>query len=80
MVQVQQSETIIPYGRLILSRLHYESCQKNGLVRFNGSGLEIRDNYSSMLEKNSSDNPWLMFNFLRADALPDLTYVSGRVA
>ena len=49
-------------------------------VRLNGLGLEIRDNYYSMLEKNSTDNPWLMFNFLGAYALPDLTDVSGRVA
>jgi hypothetical protein len=27
----------------------------------NGSGLEIRDNYSSMLGKNSLDIPWLFF-------------------
>jgi hypothetical protein len=33
-----------------------------------------------MLEKNSPDNPWLMFNFLRADALPDLTDVSVTMA
>jgi hypothetical protein len=46
----------------------------------NGPGSEIRDNYSSMLEKNSPDSPWLMFYFLRADALPDLTDVSGRMA
>jgi hypothetical protein len=46
----------------------------------NGPGSEIRDNYSSVLEKNSPDNPWLMFYFLRADALPDLTDVSGRMA
>jgi hypothetical protein len=36
--------------------------------------------YSSMLEKNSPDNSWMMFNFSRADALPDLTDVSGRMA
>jgi hypothetical protein len=46
----------------------------------NGPGSEISDNYSSMLGKNSSDSPWLIFYFLRADALPDLTYVSGRMA
>ena len=39
----------------------------------NGPGSEIRDSYSSMLEKNSPDSPWLMFYFLRAYALPDLT-------
>jgi hypothetical protein len=39
-----------------------------------------RDNYSSMLGKNSPDSPWLMFYFLREDALPDLTDVSGRMA
>jgi hypothetical protein len=27
----------------------------------NGPGSEIRDNYSSMLGKNSPDSPWLMF-------------------
>jgi hypothetical protein len=26
----------------------------------NGPGSEIKDNYSSMLEKNSLDSPWLM--------------------
>jgi hypothetical protein len=46
----------------------------------NGIGLEIRDNYSSMLEKNSPDNPWLMFNLLREDVLPYLIDVSGRMA
>jgi hypothetical protein len=46
----------------------------------NGLGSEIRDNYSFMLEKNSPDSPWLMFYFLRADALPNLTDVSGRMA
>jgi hypothetical protein len=45
----------------------------------NGPGSEIRDNYSSMIEKNSPDSPWLMFYFLRADALPDLIDVSGRM-
>jgi hypothetical protein len=46
----------------------------------NGPGSEIRDNYSSMLEKNSLDSPWMMFYLLREDALPDLTDVSGRMA
>jgi hypothetical protein len=46
----------------------------------NGLGIEIRDIYSSMLGKNSPDSPWLMFYFLRADYLPDLTDVSGRMA
>jgi hypothetical protein len=46
----------------------------------NGPGSEIRDSYSSMLGKNSLDSPWLMFYFLRADALPDLTDVSGIMA
>jgi hypothetical protein len=46
----------------------------------NGPGSEIRDLYFSMLEKNSRDSPWLMFYFLRADALLDLTDVSGRMA
>jgi hypothetical protein len=46
----------------------------------NGLGSEIRDNYSSMLEKNSPDSPWLMFYLLREDALPDLTNVSGTMA
>jgi hypothetical protein len=32
----------------------------------NGPGSEIRDNYSSMLGKNSLDSPWLMFYFSRA--------------
>jgi hypothetical protein len=46
----------------------------------NGPGSEIRDNYSSMLEKNSPDSPWLMFYPLRVDALLDLTDVSRRMA
>ena len=46
----------------------------------NGLGSEIRDSYSSMLENNSPDSPWLMFYLLREDALPDLTNVSGRMA
>ena len=45
----------------------------------NGPGSEIRDNYFSMLEKNSPDSPWLMFYFLREDVLPDLTDMSGRM-
>jgi hypothetical protein len=44
------------------------------------SRLRNQDNYSSMLEKNSPDSPSLMFYSLRADALPDLTDVSGRMA
>jgi hypothetical protein len=46
----------------------------------NGPGSEIRDNYSSLPEKNIPYIPWLMFYILRVDALPDLTYVSGRMA
>ena len=46
----------------------------------NGPSSKIKDSYSSMLEKNSSDSSWLMFYFPRADALPDLTDVSGRMA
>jgi hypothetical protein len=46
----------------------------------NGLGSEIRDNYSSMLEKNSLDSPGMMFYLLRAYSLPDLTDVSGRMA
>jgi hypothetical protein len=46
----------------------------------NGPGLEIEDNYSYMLEMNSQDSPWMMFKFMREDALPNLTDVSGRVA
>jgi hypothetical protein len=39
-----------------------------------------QDNYSSLLEKNSPDISSLMFDFLRADALPYLIDVSGRMA
>jgi hypothetical protein len=46
----------------------------------NGPGSKIRDSYSSMLKKNSPDSPWLMIYLLRADALPDLIDVSGRMA
>jgi hypothetical protein len=46
----------------------------------NGPGLEIREKYCSMLGKNSPDSPWMMFNFPREDALPDLTDVSGIMA
>jgi hypothetical protein len=46
----------------------------------NGPASKIMDNYSSMLEKNSPNNSWLMFNFPREDAPPDLTDVSGRMA
>jgi hypothetical protein len=41
------------------------------------SRLRNQDSYSSLLEKNS---PSLMFYLLRADTLPDLTDVSGRMA
>jgi hypothetical protein len=44
------------------------------------SRLRNRDNYSSLLEKNSPDSSSLMFDLLRADALPKLTDVSGRMA
>ena len=44
------------------------------------SRLINQDNYSSLLEKNSPDSSSLMFYLLRADALPDLTDVSGRMA
>jgi hypothetical protein len=44
------------------------------------SRLRNQDSYSSLLEKNSPDSPSLMFYSLRADALPDLTDVSGRMA
>jgi hypothetical protein len=43
------------------------------------SRLRNRDIYSSLLEKNSLDSSSLMFYLLRADALPDLTDVSGRM-
>jgi hypothetical protein len=46
----------------------------------NGLGSEIKDNNSYMLGKNSLDSPWMMFYFLREDALPNITYVSGRMA
>jgi hypothetical protein len=46
----------------------------------NGLGSEIRENYSSMPEKNSPDSPWPMFYIMREDSLPDLTDVSGRMA
>jgi hypothetical protein len=38
------------------------------------------DSYSSLLVNNSPDSSSLMFDLLRADALPDLTDVSGRMA
>jgi hypothetical protein len=46
----------------------------------NGPSSEIRDTYSSMLGKNSPDSPWMLFYFLREDALPNLTNVSGGMA
>jgi hypothetical protein len=46
----------------------------------NGPGSKIKENYSSMIEKNSPDSPWLMFYFLREYSLPNLTDVSGRMA
>jgi hypothetical protein len=45
----------------------------------NGLGSKVRDIYSSMLGKNSPYGPWLMFYFLRVDALPYLIDVSGRM-
>jgi hypothetical protein len=39
-----------------------------------------QDNYSSMLEKNSPDSSWLMFYLLRADVVPYLIDMSGRMA
>jgi hypothetical protein len=43
------------------------------------SRLINQDNYSSFLEKNSPNSSSLMFDLLRADALPNLTDVSGRM-
>jgi hypothetical protein len=42
----------------------------------NGPGSEIRNNHSSLVEKNRADSPLLM----RADILSDLTDVSERLA
>jgi hypothetical protein len=50
------------------------------LVPEEWSRIKNRDNYSSLLEKNSPDSSSLMFYFLREDVLPDITYVSGRMA
>jgi hypothetical protein len=44
------------------------------------SRLKHQDSYTSLLEKNSPDSSSLMFDLLRANALPDLTDVSGRMA
>jgi hypothetical protein len=77
--QVQQSGTDIPR----------EDSFSPGCTLFTARGmaqigewsrLRNRDNYSSLLEKNSLDSSSLMFNLLSADALPDLTDVSGRMA
>ena len=46
----------------------------------NDLGSEIRENYSSMLEKNSPNISLLMFFLLRIDALPYLIDVSGIMA
>jgi hypothetical protein len=39
----------------------------------------MKENYSSMVEKNSPDIQWLMFYSMMADALSFITYVSGRM-
>jgi hypothetical protein len=44
------------------------------------SRLKNQDRYSSLLEKNNPDSPSWMFYSLRADALPNFTDVSGRMA
>jgi hypothetical protein len=44
------------------------------------SRLINEENYSSFLEKNSSDSSSLMLDLLREGAFPDLTDVSGRMA
>jgi hypothetical protein len=44
------------------------------------SKLKNQNSYSSLLEQNSPDSSSLMFDLLRADALLDLTNVSGRMA
>jgi hypothetical protein len=44
------------------------------------SRLRNQDSYSSLIEKNIPDISSLMFYLLRADALLDLTDVSGRMA
>jgi hypothetical protein len=44
------------------------------------SRLKNQDNYSSLHEKNIPDSSSLMLDFLKEDALPDLTNVSGIMA
>jgi hypothetical protein len=44
------------------------------------SRIRNQDSYSSLLEMNSPDISSLMFYLLRADTLPYLTDVSGRMA
>jgi hypothetical protein len=60
-------------GRLILSRLHFIWCWKNG------PGSEIRNNPSSLVEKNGADSPVLIF-YIEGNILSDLTDVSERLA
>jgi hypothetical protein len=50
------------------------------LVMKEWSRLRNQDNYSSLLENNSPDSSSLMLDFLRVDALPNLTNVSGRMS
>jgi hypothetical protein len=45
----------------------------------NGPGSEIRNNHSSLFEKNREDSPLLMF-YTEEDILSDLTDVSERLA
>jgi hypothetical protein len=44
------------------------------------SRLRNQDSYSSLLEKNSSDSPSLMFYSLRVNVFPYLADVSGGMA
>jgi hypothetical protein len=56
-------------------------CSAGGMAQYREwSRLRNRESYYSLLEKNSPDSSSLMFYLLRADALPDLTDVSGRMA
>jgi hypothetical protein len=79
MVQVQQS------GQAFLRADSFSPSYTLFSVRGMAQGgewsrLKNQESYSSLLEKNSPDSSSLMFDLLRADALPDFTDVSGRMA
>jgi hypothetical protein len=78
MVKVQQSGHAFP--RADSFSPSYNLFSVGGMAQGGEwSRLRNQDSYSSLLEKNSLNSSSLIFDFLRENALPYLTDVSGRL-